>query len=285
MKARVFLRSVFHAARLTCTPAGKLGRRVAPAAEDVIVSLTTIPSRLGSLHLTIKSLLDQDVAFDRIILWVHRDSRNALPAALAALVGERFEIRYSETTEPHRKLVETLKVFPGRIIVTCDDDMMYPRDWLRRLLESWRQTPGDIVAHMCRKIRIEDGEILPYRRWRGEARGHSSPLTLALGWGGVLFPPGSLDPRVFDREAYLRLSPRADDLWFKAMAMLGGTAMRKSREPNPEPVPILGSQTFSLGRQNIGEDQNRVQLLALIAEFDLDFGAAAAREAAPETAR
>ena len=59
--------------------------------------------------------------------------------------------------------------------------------------------------------------------------------------------------------------PLDDDTFPPTMAMLQGTAMRKSERPDPEPVPILGSQEFSLGRQNIGEDQNRVQLLALIA--------------------
>ena len=124
---------------------------------------------------------------------------------------------------------------------------------------------------MCRKVRLEDGEILPYGSWRGESRGHSTALTLALGWGGVLFPPGSLDDRVLDRDTYMRLSPYADDLWFKAMAMLKGTAMRKSRNPDPEPIPIIGSQGISLQKKNIGEDLNRVQLLALVKEFDLKF--------------
>ena len=147
MKARVFFRSVYHGARLACTPAARLGRDAVPADDPVIISLTTIPSRLPYLHLTIKSLLDQRVGFDRILLWVHRDLEDALPPKLARLQGERFAVRYSETTEPHRKLVETLKLHPERIIVVCDDDMMYPRDWLQRLMECWRRTPGDIVAH------------------------------------------------------------------------------------------------------------------------------------------
>jgi hypothetical protein len=53
--------------------------------------------------------------------------------------------------------------------------------------------------------------------------------------------------------------------------MLKGTAMRKSRYPYPAPIPIIGSQTVSLQKKNIGEDQNRVQLLALAKEYDLTF--------------
>ena len=271
MKLRVFFRSIFATARLACVPADRLGKDASPAVVDVIISLTSIPSRLSTLHLTIKSLLNQGVSFEKIVLWLHQDLKKDLPPALQKLQGKRFEIRYCATTEPHRKLIETLKLYPDRVIVTCDDDVIYPGDWLPRLLESWRHTPDDIVAHMCRKIRLENGEIRPYRTWRSEPTGESSPLAVALGWGGVLFPPGSLDDRVLDRDTYMRLSPRADDLWYKAMAMLKGTAMRKSRDPNPEPIPIIGSQGVSLQKKNIGEDLNRVQLLALAKEYNLVF--------------
>lgn len=271
MKTKVFLRSIYFSLKLACTSDFKLGKDMATAPVKVIISLTSIPSRLSTLHLTIKSLLIQNVSFDKIILWLHYDLKESVPSALNNLQGEHFGIHYSSTTEPHRKLVETLKLLPDRYIVTCDDDMIYPKDWLSRLLESWQRAPDDIVAHMCRKMRLENREFMPYRKWRGESKGESSPLTLALGWGGVLYPPGSLDARVLERDTYMRLSPHADDLWFKAMAMLKGTAVRKSVNPDPEPVPIIGSQSISLGKKNIAEDMNREQLLALIEEYKLKF--------------
>ena len=84
-------------------------------------------------------------------------------------------------------------------------------------------------------------------------------------------PDFSLDDRVVDRDTYMRLCPHADDLWFKAMAMLKGTAVRRSRNTEPGPLPIIGSQSVSLGDKNIDEDLNRVQLLDLVREFDLEF--------------
>lgn len=271
MKLKAFFRSIFTTVKLTCIAQDQLGKNANPAMVDVVISLTSIPSRLSTLHLTIKSLLNQGVSFEKIILWLHHDLEKNLPPALQKLQGKRFEIRYCATTEPHRKLVETLKLHPDRIIVTCDDDVMYPDDWLFRLLESWKHTPDDIVAHRCRKIRFKDGEIMPYRTWHSEPTGQSSSHAVALGWGGVLFPPGSLDDRVLDRDAYMRLSPRADDLWYKAMATLKGTAMRKSQLPYPAPIQIIASQSMSLEKKNVGEDLNRVQLLALAKEYNLTF--------------
>lgn len=271
MKLKVFIRSIYSIVKLSLLADNRLGLQAKSAPANVIISLTSIPSRLGTLHLTIKSLLNQNISFEKIILWLHEDLKTSLPLKLTKLQGNRFEILYCTSTEPHRKLVNSLNLLPDQIIVTCDDDMMYPRDWLSRLLESWQQAPEDIVAHMCRKIRIEDGEMMPYKTWRGESNGKSSGLTLALGWGGVLFPPGSLDDRVTDKESYMRLSPYADDLWFKAMAMLKGTEMRKSSKPNPEPVPIKSTQSISLSQKNIDDDQNRIQLLSLSKEYNLEF--------------
>jgi hypothetical protein len=271
VKVKAFFRSIFTSAKLACISDDQLGKTASPAEVEVIISLTSIPSRLSSLHLTIKSLLNQSISFEKVVLWLHQDLKNNLPPVLQKLQGKRFEIHYCATTEPHRKLVETLKIHPDRIIVTCDDDYMYPKDWLFRLLVSWRHTPNDIVAHRCRKIGIKNGEIRPYRNWHAESQGESSPLTLALGWGGVLFPPGSLDTRVLDRDTYIRLSPSADDMWYKAMATLKGTAIRKTRDPYPAPTPIIGPQSISLNKKNIGDDLNRVQLLALAKEYNLLF--------------
>lgn len=271
VKLKSFFRSIFATLRLSLTADDQLGKNAKPAMVDVIISLTSIPSRLSTLHLTIKSLLNQDVSFEKIVLWLHRDLEKDLPPALRKLQGDRFEIRYGTTTEPHRKLVETLKLHPDRVIVTCDDDMMYPDDWLSRLLATWELAPDEIVAHRCRRIRMEGGEIMPYSSWHSEASGGSSPLSLAIGWGGILYPPGCLDDRVFDRDTYMRLCPRADDLWYKVMATLKGTVVRKSHKPYPAPVPIIASQSVSLRKKNIGEDQNRVQLMALVEEFELTF--------------
>ena len=141
MKAKSFFRSIFSSAKLACTPAHRSAENAAPAEVEVVISLTSIPSRLSSLHLTIKSLLNQNISFEKVVLWLHRDLQDKLPPALRKLQGQRFDIRYSETIEPHRKLVEALKLHPDRVIVTCDDDMMYLQNRLSRLLESWCPRP------------------------------------------------------------------------------------------------------------------------------------------------
>ena len=86
---------------------------------------------------------------------------------------------------------------------------------------------------------------------------------MPIGYGGVLYPPHTLFHEVQNRDLFLRLTPRADDLWFKAMSYLAGTQTRRSSQPGQKPIPILGSQKISLQKTNVKKDGNFVQWLAL----------------------
>jgi hypothetical protein len=270
MKLRQYLISLFKTIMLACTPVERLGRNAEQPMVPVIVSLTSIPSRLKIVHLVIRSLLNQSVHPEKVFLWLHTDLQSEIPESLQKLISDRFEILYSNERGPHRKLVETLRHFPDRHIVTCDDDHIYPVDWLERLQQEHQRYPDAIVAHMCRVFRYEGKELLPYRKWHGEIEGHGSPLTLALGWGGVWYPPGCLHEDVTRSDMYDELAPRADDMWFKAMSFRQGTLTRRTTIPLPEPTPVIFSQKFSLQYTNVGEDENRKQWLCLADRFQLE---------------
>lgn len=259
MKVKEFPKSLVRMVGLSLTPDSKLGANAVQLGPEVIISLTTIEYRLPRLHLVIRSLLQQTITFKKIVLWVNEDLQRSLPNSLNKLQSDRFEIRFSSGNSSHRKLVETLKVYPDEFIVTCDDDLMYPRDWLERLLVEYAKHPQAIVAHMCRAFRFDNNGLMPYKKWRSEELGESSERTLAVGWGGILYPPGSLHEDVLNESLYMQLAPKADDLWFKAMAYKKGTPVFKSAQPNPEPIPIMLTQKFSLKKENIDEDANRKQ--------------------------
>lgn len=238
----------------------------------VVVSLTSIPERLPRLHLTVRSLLDQRKGPERIVLWLNERYRMQVPDALRTLEGEVFEIRFAGLDCPHRKLIFTLEAFPDQVLVTCDDDVMYAADWLERLYAGHRDFPDAIVAHECRLIRRDrDGALLPYRSWiTVDEPGVSLPEMMAVGYGGVLYPPGSLHPDVLNVDMFMKLAPRADDLWFKAMAWRQGTAIRRSLDPRPKPTPVIGTQSVSLRHHNVREDGNREQWQALVEHFGID---------------
>ncbi len=239
----------------------------------VIVSLTSIPSRLDTLHITIRSLMGQFARPEKIILWLNDALLEHVPKRLADLECELFEIRFSDQTCSHRKLVHALAAFPDKIIVTCDDDLIYGSDWLQRLYQSHQFHPHSIIGHECRKIsRGSDGMLRPYRRWPYEnKRGGSCAELMPIGFAGVLYPPESLSEQVLNAELYMQLSPKADDLWFKAMSYLKGTNVVRSYEPGAKPVPVIGSQLESLGRSNVKQGGNERQWQALSEYFQIEF--------------
>lgn len=243
----------------------------APRYDGLIVSLTSIPSRLAIVHLTIRSLFAQTQLPRKIILWLHEDLKKQIPQSLSSLENEIFEIRFNDLSCSHRKLVSSLECFPEDCIVTCDDDCMYEVDWLELLHASHLLFPNEVIGGKCRRIIYDDaGELMPYKRWRHESqRGISEGCLLAVGYAGILYPPHGLMADVTNRELFLNLAPHADDLWFKAMAVLNGTGVRIASASINDPLEINRSQKFALRRENIREDGNHRQWRQICRHYNL----------------
>lgn len=56
----------------------------------------------------------------------------------------------------------------------------------------------------------------------------SNKLNFLTGGAGTLFPPHSLPNEVLNKEKNMELCPYADDVWFKAIAILNGTPIQNS---------------------------------------------------------
>jgi hypothetical protein len=262
--------SLLRRAQLSAIPISKLKR--GPVEKvPVIVSLTSIPSRLKSLHLVIRSLLAQDVSPKKIVLWLHEDLETNLPPRLQKLVCDRFEIRYSTLTCAHRKLIHSLEAFPDEVIITCDDDLMYRKNWLSLLYREHLQNPENIIGNHANHINHDaDGKPMPYKTWRQPSGGMINPWAqIPIGAWGVLYPPNSLSYQIQDSELFLKLTPYNDDLWFKAMALLKGTISIQASQRPKEPIPIGGTQKEALKHFNVGSNKNEVQWNDLETHFNL----------------
>lgn len=270
MKLKEIPVSLFNQIKLASkSPKKLMGRK---NTIPVIVSLASIPSRLGIVHITVRSIMNQNILPEKIILWLHEDLKKQIPNKLAELTGSLFSIHFTTYSSSHRKLVEPLKIFPDKTIITCDDDMIYSKDWLSNLYAAHQANPGCIMANQTRCISYDKtGELLPYKNWVSKTTCPDTKATLPIGAGGTLYPPETLDNRIFDQELFLQLAPKADDLWFKAMGLLKGTTSMQAPNSGKEPTPIWGSQKVSLKNSNIKGDMNRTQWLALTKHFNLKF--------------
>lgn len=255
MKLKEYPLSIYHSLYLRYARTALNEKTQVP----VVVSLTSIPSRLETLDIVISSLLRQRYQPQLIILWLNESLKNNLPTRLESLQNDIFKIRYCEGNSSYRKLLPSLKYYSDSIIVTCDDDMIYPKNWLAHLYKGHLKNKKSVISQVGRLIdRNPNGDLRSYKSWPFVRCSCSEENLLPIGYGGVLYPVNTFDERVNDESLYMKLAPKADDLWFKTMAYLNGnTACCISEKARP--IPIVGSQKTSLNSTNIDNDGNRIQ--------------------------
>ena len=267
MKLKEYPLSFFNTLKLLSIPVSKLNNRA--NIVPVIVSLTTIESRLNKVHITLRSVMNQTVKPEKIVLWITEADRNKIPKTLEILTGDLLEIKFTKHTSSHKKLLPSLELFPDTVIITCDDDLIYENQWLEKLYATHLKYPKDIICNKARQIAIdENNTTLDYKFWK-YTNENNPKKNLAIGEGGILYPPGALNSQITDYEMALKLAPKNDDLWFKAMALLNNTTVRLSENPSKIFIPIPGTQKISLKKINVVKNFNVDQWNDLTEYFNL----------------
>ena len=245
-------------------------RRPHGLAQPLIVSLTSYPARYPTLAKTLKSLLDQTVVPDRTILWISHGDMAALPDEVRAFDGNGLEIKACDDMRSYKKLIPALRLFPDASIVTADDDVYYRPDWLARMVAAAKAEPGTVVAHRCH-LASQDagGAFRSYADWQmatDEPTDTADGLLFPTGVGGVLYPPGSLDPRVLDVATFQALCPHGDDIWLFWMTRLAGTPLH-CLGTIEAPIAWDGSQDVALLHRNWLSGGNDEQVQAMERHF------------------
>ena len=221
--------------------------------NEYIVSLTSYPKRIGTVHITIKSLLQQSFKADKVILWLSQEefpNKEAdLPQALMDLQKQGLTIGWCKNLKSYNKLLPSLQAYPDAVIITVDDDGIYAHNWLEILVDSYTSNPRCIHAQRADKIAIQDGKVLPYRKWLNHNKLHDtkpSYLLLAAGVAGTLYPPHCFNDNIFDLDKMLELCPANDDVWFWGNAILNGIRTHFVANALQDPEHIEGTQEGGL---------------------------------------
>ncbi len=204
-----------------------------PASDErIVITLTTISPRIGALGNVIRSILDQTVPASEIRLQLSHEPYlldqgirdQDIPADIRDFAARgMIQISWVPNTGPYRKLLPALAHYWDRrdtILITADDDSIYPRDWIQGLVETHRRYPNEVIAHRCRRIKSGGGTFLPYVQWpyvESDAVLSGADL-IPIGKDGVLYCPRFFTEDVFDEQA-LEICPFGDDLWFKFLAL------------------------------------------------------------------
>jgi len=243
---------------------------------DLMVSLTTIPSRIDRVHVTIESILRQTVRPVRVALWLTAKQfpdLDKLPLSLQRQRKRGLEIYQCDTDWPHQKLLPSLVKWPDATIVTADDDLIYPVDWLRNLYCVHREIPDTVVCRRARVMGLDSsGALTKYESWPLSGAHLSGPshVYFPTGVDGTLYPPGVLHDDVFNTTLAEKLCPRQDDIWFKIMAFRNGTKSVVAPSGAGLLVEILGSQMINLHSSNVRCGGNDIQMANVLKYFNID---------------
>ena len=200
------------------------GNIVSNRTPALIVSLTSITSRINTVHLVIECLMQQTIKPDAIVLWLGEDvlpegesSISKLPKALINRRSRGLQIRACQDIGSYKKLIPAVEAFHKDVIVTVDDDILVPSDWLEKLYIAYQKEPDVIHCHQGYSITMNNSKsLLPYSEWeKGDnICNYASPFIFPIGCGGVLYPPNSLHKDVLNIETAMSLCPTGDDIWF-----------------------------------------------------------------------
>lgn len=229
---------------------------------DVIVSLTSYPKRYETLYLNIKSLLLQSHLPHQIVLWIAYEDYDSLPLEIKELAKNcaLFSVKTCADIRSFKKIIPALAEYPNFHIVTADDDVIYPKDWLKTLLQSWSGDAKEVVAHRAHKLSLDcNGALEPYVNWPAPEHGEKNESVFQTGIGGVLYPVGSLHESVQDQETFMQLCPTADDIWLYWMVRKSGAMVKKS-DTKLNVVNLPGTDEHGLATQNVINKKNDEQM-------------------------
>ena len=236
--------------------------------NNIIVSMTTYSKRLDIVHLTLETILSQTVKPNKILLYISSDDLpidRTLPKKITRLKKRGLTIIFvEENIYSYKKLIYTIEKYPNDILITIDDDTLYPRSFIENLIKKYKKFPTSIIAYRCTVIEFEGNKLKPYLSWKAAQNIETPSLLLfPTGVGGILYPPQSLNSLVLDKNIFMKLAPTADDVWFKAMALLNGTKVITVFTNMVEFKTINGSQDDALWQINNDLGNNDQQIKAV----------------------
>jgi hypothetical protein len=232
---------------------------------QAVVSLTSFGHRISLVHYAIESIAAGSVRPRRMILWLDEsDVLSHPPVELRRLMKRGLEVLYCENYGPHKK--QYAYAVSGHAeslpLATADDDVIYPRDWLRGLLQANRQFPHVVNGYRAHRMTFTGSTLMPYSQWLPGEGTEASFGVMCTGVSGIIYPPEMVEALREEGDRFTKVAPLADDVWVHRVAVRHGFRSRQIIEHQAEFPAIRGSQRGTLYRHNVKEGGNDLQIAA-----------------------
>lgn len=248
----------------------------------IIISLTSYPKRIAFVPQVIDSLLNQTYKADKVILWLAKSQfltrEEELPKELLAYIEKGLAIEWcDEDIRGHKKYFYAMQQYPEDIIITVDDDCIYDSDLVETLYASYRKYPQSVSTTRTNQMIFSDTRVLnKYTQWKLNSKEFvniESLSLVAIGVGGVLYPPHCMHDELFNIKQIKSTCLNADDLWLKVMQLMCSTKVVLARWEQQNAYEIISeSQESALQDTNIGNGENDIQLQKILKEYNHYFG-------------
>ena len=232
--------------------------------SKVVISLTSVPPRFAGLNACLLSLLGQSAKIDEINLYLPRAYRRFPGAFAVPRVPSGVQIKFVE-----HDLGPATKVLPAvadnadtdALILFCDDDKIYHKDWAKALIESAEAHPDCAIAAIGHRVShvsaydwttskaptarfVEKNASYRLRRaaslglWKPVGVQGSGYVDILCGWAGCVVRPAFFRTEDFDIPDVLWT---VDDVWLSGCLEKNGVpiwlenlrpALKPSAGPN-----------------------------------------------------
>ena len=209
---------------------------------DVVVPIALSSHRVASFERVLRSIVNQSLKPVRVFVWFSNQpylldqgiEEQDLPSSLIRFADKSpidVEFRSTANIGPHRKLLPLLRQLRHEtkppLIVTADDDTLYPYRWLEALVAGHEETNG-ASAFRARRARLAPTPDWDYETWPlvdpfDEVESRKLFIT---GREGMAVLPAMFDGRIYDR-SFADVCPSRSDAWIAAALMAKGTRVVK----------------------------------------------------------
>lgn len=189
--------------------------------EYIIISMSTTPYRINELEPTLKTLLHQNANIKSIYLNIpHVFKRDNLeykiPASLAN--NQKIKIIRCDDYGPATKLLgvlEKVELPTNAIIVTVDDDVLYPTNLVLQLAYAAKQHPDHAIGIMGANVDYNAVGEIPSDSELGliKIKVPNAQVSILQGYAGVAYRRSFFDTTIFSVLTAPRDCINSDDLY------------------------------------------------------------------------
>ena len=214
-----------------------------------IVSLATYDKRYSYLKQTIHSICQQSYKFDKLVVNIPDNTHQEDICKFKDLlkdIDSRAELKLRDYRwRSANKLLWTAKEHPDSCIITCDDDIFYPKNFFEELYSKWLENKDCIIAHEISPVHLDNGKILHVNGFDIKLMQKTYGRYLS---GCCLFPPHCLEgTEAYDFDKFFDVTNAThDELWFWCM-----TTLKQIKS-----IGLNCTMSFDLDQLSLPRDEN-----------------------------